>query len=128
MNDISSRDDIELLVNSFYKKVVDDPVIAHFFTDAVQLSWENHIPIMISFWETLLLDEITYRGNPMEKHIALNRIAPLRREHFQRWIRLWEETVRENFSGIKANEAITRAQSIAQIMEGRLGMNSTIES
>ena len=128
MNDISTRDDIELLVNSFYKKVVDDHLIAHFFTDAVQISWENHIPIMISFWETLLLDEITYRGNPMEKHIALNRIAPLRREHFQRWIRLWEETVRENFSGIKADEAVTRAQSIAQIMEGRIGLNSTIES
>jgi len=128
MNDITNRDDIERLVNAFYKKVVDDPLIAHFFTDAVQLSWENHIPIMISFWETLLLDEITYRGNPMEKHIALNRIAPLRREHFQRWIRLWEETVRENFSGIKADEAVTRAQSIAQIMEGRIGLNSTNES
>jgi hemoglobin len=128
MNDISTRDDIELLVNSFYKKVVDDSLIAHFFTDAVQLSWENHIPIMISFWETLLLDEITYRGNAMEKHIALHRIAPIRREHFQRWIRLWEETVRENFSGSKADEAVTRAQSIAQIMGGRLGMNSTIES
>ncbi len=128
MNDITTRDDIELLVNAFYKKVVDDPLIAHFFTDAVQLSWDTHIPIMISFWETLLLDEVTYRGNPMEKHINLHRIAPIRREHFQRWLRLWEETVRENFFGTRADEAVTRAHSIAQIMEGRLGMNSTIES
>ena len=128
MNDITTRDDIELLVNAFYKKVVDDPLIAHFFTDAVQLSWDTHIPIMISFWETLLLDEVTYRGNPMEKHINLHRIAPPRREHFQRWLRLWEATVRENFFGTRADGAVTRAHSIAQIMEGRLGMNSTIES
>lgn len=128
MNDISTRDDIELLVNAFYKKVVDDPVIAYFFTEAVPLSWESHIPIMISFWETLLLDRITYRGNPMEKHINLHRIAPLRHEHFLRWLHLWRETVAEHFAGPTAQNAVQRAESIAQIIEGRIEMNSTIES
>jgi hemoglobin len=127
MNDIRTRDDIELLVNAFYKKVVADPVISHFFTKVIQLSWEHHIPIMISFWETLLLDRVSYTGNPMMKHIALHSLSAIGHDHFERWIRLWEETVRENFSGAKAEEAVARAKVIAQIIESRIDPAASLQ-
>ena len=37
--DIETRDDIELLVNSFYEKVKADPVIGHIFTDVFKVNW-----------------------------------------------------------------------------------------
>lgn len=116
MKDIQDRADIEFLINEFYKTVIDDQVIGYIFTDVVKLDWERHIPIMYDFWETTLLGAMKYKGNPMTKHIQLNRKESLQPEHFERWINLWETTTKANFSGEKANEAIQRAKSIAGLM------------
>lgn len=117
MKDIQHRDDIALLVNEFYKKVVPDKLIGHFFTRVVHFSWEEHIPIMISFWDSVLFATPGYKGNPMAKHIQLDTLYPLDPLHFDRWLYLWQQTVRELFAGDKANEAIDRAHSIARIMK-----------
>ena len=116
LKDIISEQDIKILIDSFYKKVVDDPVIGFIFTDVVTLSWEKHIPIMYSFWGSVLLGGNSYSGNPMTKHIALDTKISLTKVHFDRWLWLWESTIRENFIGIKAEEAITRAKNIAGVM------------
>ena len=120
MKDIESKQDIELLINQFYKKVITDPFIGPFFTKVVHFSWDVHIPIMISFWETILLGKLTYKGNAMIKHIELNKLSPLEHHHFERWLTLWGETINENFTGQKASEAIMRAATIAQIMETKI--------
>ena len=120
MRDIETRDDIELLVNEFYKKVVPDPLIGHFFTRVVHFSWEVHIPVMISFWESVLLGGQAYKGNPMVKHIELDALYPLDPLHFDRWLYLWQETVRALFEGDKAKEAVDRAHSIAQIIQAKI--------
>jgi len=82
MTDISTRAHIEILIDEFYKKVIADPVIGFIFTDVVKLSWEKHIPVMYSFWESMLLGENTYKGNPMVKHIELDKLVTLTPEHF----------------------------------------------
>jgi len=113
---IQTRNDIELLVNTFYQKVQKDDVIAHFFNDVVKLDWNKHIPVMYDFWESILLDRQSYKGNPMPAHVALNEKAPLQKEHFDRWIELFSSTVDELFIGEKAELAKTRALSIATVM------------
>lgn len=120
MNDITNRNDIELLVDRFYQKVVTDPVIGHFFTSVIHLSWEVHIPIMVSFWETVLLGVTAYKGNPMIKHIELNKLAKLEPHHFDRWLQLWKETVHENFAGPVAGLAVSKAQNIAVIIQQKI--------
>ena len=40
--DITSREAIELLVNSFYDKVKQDDVIGFIFTDVAQVNWEKY--------------------------------------------------------------------------------------
>ena len=114
--DIENRQDIENLIDAFYRKVVVDETIGYFFTEVVQLSWEKHIPIMYSFWETILLDNITYKGNPMVKHIELNRLEALTKEHFTRWLFLWKETIDEYFKGSIANIAKSKADQMAALM------------
>ena len=120
MHDIQERADIELLVNRFYEKVVPDRLIGHFFTKVVHFTWEEHIPVMISFWETVLLGVQSYKGNPMVKHIALDALQHLEPVHFERWLYLWQETVRQHYTGEKAQMAIDRAHSIAQIIQTKI--------
>lgn len=116
MTDILSESDIKLLVDEFYKKVVVDPVIGFIFNDVVKLSWEKHIPVMYAFWSSLLLGTNTFTGNPMGKHINLDKKILLTKIHFDKWLELWDGTVNENFKGANADEAKTRAKHIAGLM------------
>lgn len=116
-HDIQSEFDVQTLVDNFYKQVLADPTIGFIFIDVASIEWEKHMPIMYSFWNTMLLGTASYSGNPMEKHIALNSKVPLTKNHFDRWLVLWEKTVNENFKGEKANEAIARAKNIAALMQ-----------
>ena len=51
--DISSRADIEVLVQKFYAKAMKDPLIAHFFTTAVSLDLEKHLISSVTFGKAL---------------------------------------------------------------------------
>lgn len=114
--DISSPADVQTLVDRFYDKVVRDEVIGHFFTEVVPLDLAHHLPIMYRFWESILLGNHSYQGNPMQKHLQLSRLSPLNEVHFDRWLSLWIETADEHFAGEKANEAKARARHIAALM------------
>ena len=121
---LENRDDIAFLIDRFYKKVIVDDSIGYFFTNVIPISWEKHIPIMVEFWSGILFGNSAYTGNPMVKHIQLNEHSPLKKEHFDRWLMLWTETVQENFFGEKAEEAVTRAEAIAGIMLYKVQMHS----
>lgn len=111
--DIETRADIELLIDTFYVKVKKDNLIGFFFTEVVNLSWDVHIPIMYNFWESVLLHHPTYKGNPMDAHIKLDKKSAMHQQHFDRWLKLWDETVTELFEGPMAHEAMTKAKSMA---------------
>lgn len=115
MEDIQHQQDIQYLVTEFYKSALADPLIGPVFK-AADFQLEDHIPVMVSFWETILFDVITYKGNPMLKHLELNQSVPLLPSHFERWMTIWIATVNNNFEGPLAGKAVIRAQSIAQLM------------
>jgi hemoglobin len=115
--DISTRANIELMIDSFYTRVKADDVIGYIFNDMVQLSWQVHIPIMYNFWETILLGVANYKGNPMGPHIHLDKKETLKPEHFERWLELWHQTIDELFEGEKATEAKTRARHMAALIQ-----------
>lgn len=125
--DIENTTDITKLVNTFYAKVIDDKTIGHIFKNFPNFSFEKHIPIMVSFWESLLFGLAGYKGNPMLKHIELNKSIPLNKEHFNQWLSLWEETVKENFEGKKTNEAISKSKSIAELMQHKIKNTAGIQ-
>ncbi len=115
--DLSTRRDIEHLVDSFYQKALKDPLIGHFFTEVVALNWQTHIPLICDFWETVLLDRLVYKGNPMVKHLELHGKSSISEAHFERWLLLWSSSVTDDFEGPIADEAIRRATQIAGLME-----------
>ena len=120
MRELKTRADIEYLIDTFYKKVVADDSIGSFFTEVVKLDWNKHIPIMIDFWESVLFGGYKYKGNPMSVHMELNNKEALKPEHFERWLDLWETTIKNNFSGKKATKAIQKAKTVSGVMMMRI--------
>ena len=120
MKDITTRQDIIHLIDSFYTKVVKDDLIGSYFTEVVTLDFEKHLPVMYNFWESVLLGGTYYKGNPMIKHIQLHQKKALEEKHFNRWLTLWEQTIDEHFTGSVADQAKHRAKSIKGIMMFKL--------
>ncbi|HLO54623.1 MAG TPA: group III truncated hemoglobin [Saprospiraceae bacterium] len=114
--DISQRKDIELLINTFYEKVKTNEIIGHIFSDVAKVDWVSHMPVMYSFWASVLLDERSYDGNPMPVHIDLSKRTPMTEAAFDAWMRLFKSTTDELFEGEKADEAKFRAENIARLM------------
>lgn len=116
LQDIQNKEDIKQLVNAFYSKATVDDVIGHFFTEVSQLDLPSHLPIMYSFWDSILFYGNEYKGNPMGKHVEMSKKSPLQQKHFDRWLSLWKSTVSELFTGVKADEAIAKADQIGKLM------------
>ena len=71
---------------------------------------------MYSFLASLLLDEHSFSGNPMLKHIEFSKLTPMTEIQFSEWLLLFTQTTDELFEGKKADEAKTRAANIARLM------------
>jgi hemoglobin len=118
--DIEDRGDCERLVRAFYGRALEDPLIGWLFTDVARLDLEAHVPVLASFWETILLGERSYAGGAFAPHAALHMRAPLRAAHFERWLVLWRQTVDELFAGERAELAKAHADRVAHAFHGRL--------
>jgi hemoglobin len=119
-NDIINREDIILLVDTFYTKVQQNSEIGPIFTDIAKVNWSHHLPKMYDFWETILFGKAIYKGNPMLTHIALNQKATLQTQEFEVWKGLFFSTVDELFEGENAETIKQKAQSIADLMHFKI--------
>ncbi|MEO6131957.1 MAG: group III truncated hemoglobin [Saprospiraceae bacterium] len=113
MSDITTEEDIKILINAFYDRVKQDDVIGYIFNEVANVNWSHHLPRMYAFWEFLLLGGESYQGNPFEVHRKLNEKVPLVSAHFDRWLELFNKAVDENFTGLNAEEAKNKAKLIA---------------
>lgn len=114
--DITSREDLLLLVTKFYDKLLNDPSISYLFTDIAKINLEHHLPVLVDFWDSVLFQSDTYRKNAMQPHLVLHQQSPLADHHFTTWLRYFAETVDELFEGEIAFIAKERANSIATVM------------
>ncbi len=111
--DISTEDDIRLLVSQFYFKVRMDELLSPVFNKVIaEDDWNRHLDVMCDFWGSVLLHNRKYLSDPMSRHLAL----PISQVHFDRWLLLFESTVDKLFAGEVANEAKKRARTIATLM------------
>ena len=118
--DIQTRSDIDALVAAFYKLAVPDELIGHFFTTVKSVDFDAHLPKIADFWENMLLRKPVYEGSPMQIHMHLNQLSPLQPKHFERWLQIWNSTVRQQFSGPIALLAIERAAMVARSISMRI--------
>jgi hemoglobin len=114
--DILSLEDVKLLVDTFYGKVRNDELIGPIFDERIQDRWPEHLAKMYTFWQTVLLGEHTYYGSPFPPHARL----PVEKEHFERWLSLFSETLKELFTGEIAEEAMWRANKMAEMFQFKI--------
>ncbi len=100
------------LVDAFYDKVRDDPLLGPIF-DARIDDWDFHLQRMYAFWSSVALMSGVYNGQPMAKHMPM----PVDARHFDRWLALFEETATELCPPVAAEHFIERARRIAQSLE-----------
>ncbi len=102
VTDIKSKSDIELLINSFYEKLLLNSEMKLVFEG---IDFKNHLPQIVHFWSFVLLDEEGYKTNVFDKHLHL----PIKLHQFDIWLNTFTQTVDELFTGEKAEMAKQRA-------------------
>lgn len=130
-NKIEKREDIYLLVSTFYAKVKEDNFIGPFFLKAIPINeWENHLQKLTDFWESNLFLTRKYRGNPMKVHkkLDMDNNNEITQEHFGKWLELWISTIKELFYGEIAEKAINNARNISFMMFLRIFENRKNEA
>lgn len=118
LEDIAGKQEIRLLVDTFYEGVRSDDKLGPVFESLIA-DWSTHLPTMYSFWDSILFGTADYRGNPFAKHMNL----PVDHAHFERWIEIFIATVDRLFAGAKAEQAKAAAKSIAHSFQLRMGIN-----
>lgn len=114
--DITTIEDIRLLVDTFYDEVKKDPLIGPIFIGVIRDQWPAHLEKMYRFWQTVLLDEHTYYGSPFLPHARL----PVEWKHFERWLQLFDKTIDENFTGEKAERAKWQGKRMAELFHSKI--------
>ena len=118
--DIETRADCEQLVRAFYERALADPIIGFIFVDVARLDLDAHVPVIASFWETILLGAKSYGGGAFAVHAHLHGKVRLQEGHFKRWLGLWFATVDELFAGPRAEQAKVHAARVAAAFHDRL--------
>lgn len=114
--DILTLEDVKKLVDTFYGKVQQDPLLSPIFNERIQDRWPQHLEKMYRFWQTVLLDEQTYSGSPFPPHAKL----PVEASHFKEWMNLFTQTIDGMFTGEKATEAKWRAAKMAEMFQFKI--------
>ncbi len=117
--EISTREDVNQLVDNFYDKVLRDETIGPFFK---AINFDHHKPLMVDFWCFVLLDHTGYKTDVTAKHMHMH----LQENHFKRWLALFEETIDQLFEGDKAQLAIQRANIIGWTIQSKIASKNNL--
>jgi hemoglobin len=111
MYHIVTEESIAEVIDTFYGRIREDQVLGPIFAGAIGSHWGSHLHKMKTFWSSVLLASRAYEGNPMIAHLQLPRLT---RDHFERWLQLWRETVAALCSDELASLLNRKAQMIGE--------------
>lgn len=123
MKDIENQEDLYLLVDEFYKKLLSDVAISYIFTDVVKIKIEEHLPILVTFWSQGILGTGGYTKNLTQIHLDIDKKERLTPELFHIWLNHFNATVDELFLGQKSEKIKTQALSLVTIMQIKIQNN-----
>lgn len=118
--DVSSPDEVEALVRTFYGAVAQDALLGPLFNEVARVDWSEHLPKLTAFWCRALFGTPGYQGNPFAKHRAVHDVEPFTAAHFVRWLELFEETVDGGWAGEYAESMKLLARNVARVHSGQL--------
>lgn len=110
--ELSSRADIDRLVEHFYERAMVDPLLAPVFEVLAIVGLDDHLVVVGDFWEQILFRTTRYEGAFTPVHRALHGKYGLTPVRFERWRELWHESVDELFTGVDADRAKSKADAM----------------
>lgn len=110
--DLTSPGAIGELVTSFYREIVFDDLLEPVFSEVAEVDWVRHIPVLVDYWVSILLGTRAGNGSIMGVHRHLHGLAPIEREHCDRWFSLWVGCVDERWAGPNAERAKAHAAAL----------------
>lgn len=111
---------IKQLVTHFYQSVQQDELLGPIFNDVAKVDWEQHIPLLCQFWNSVMLKTNEYHGGAYMKHVLLGKQAEVGEAHFKRWLTLFQEEAEKHLPAAAAAEIVQRAGLIGKSL--KLGM------
>lgn len=105
-----TRDQIDVLVETFYADVWADARLGPIFTARIA-DRPRHLATMKSFWESVLLHTGSYRGRPMPAHMKLKEVVE---GDFTIWLGHFERAVTRVFEPDARPLVIATAERIAR--------------
>lgn len=110
---------ISVLVDTFYERIRDNPLIGPIFENAIGDNWDAHLARMKDFWASVALNAGRYSGKPVPKHQKLiDGQQPTQPGHFNIWLALFRETLEETAPSPGAVVYfMERAERIAQSLQ-----------
>lgn len=116
MKTIDNREDVSLLVHSFYDKIRNHEILGPIFNGSIPDDhWPDHLEKLTDFWESNLFGVAKFRGNPPAAHqrVDIKEGHTISQSHFGHWLQLWFETLDEHFEGELAERAKERARRMS---------------
>lgn len=115
-----TQEEIRNIVFKFYEKVRNDAILGPIFEREMSENWDQHLEKMCNFWTTVMLGNPLYHGNPLEVH---RRVAGLNREHFEHWLLLFHQTLKEVCPSNAHIEAFSqKANKMARVLTTASGI------
>lgn len=118
--DLDTRGKIHDVVVHFYREVVFDELLAPVFDEVAEVDWNEHMPKLIDYWCQVLLGEPGYAGFILGPHREVHDASAFSTELFDRWYRLWSESIDEYWAGPLADRAKTHAEKIGGVLARKL--------
>lgn len=111
-----TKENIHNMVIKFYTVVLKDDLIGPIFIsilgdDLKSETWKTHIELLTSFWASIALGEVGYAGSPFAPHIQFS--GNLSAEAFQRWLKLFSQTLHSIYEPHIAELFHERGRNIA---------------
>jgi len=106
-----TEESLKKVVDTFYSRVRQDPLIGPVFNRAVD-DWPEHLEKLQSFWSSVMLTSGRYKGRPMPAHVK--HADAISAESFRRWLTLWRQTTDELLDPPSAAAMQEKAERIAE--------------
>ncbi|HDZ07092.1 hypothetical protein LCGC14_0166720 [marine sediment metagenome] len=116
MTQITNREDVSVLVHTFYDKIRQNEMLGPIFNGHItDEQWPAHLSKLTDFWESNLFGVRTFRGSPSKAHVTVDKNLKhtISQNHFAQWLQLWFETIDELYEGELANNAKDMARRMS---------------
>lgn len=116
---------VDLLVETFYGRVLEHPTLSPVFDARLVSRWPEHMARMKQFWTAIAFKNGSYGGKPVQAHLGVKGMSA---ELFPQWLALFSATLDDIAPSRKAHDwFMETAERIARSLTLSLFYNPAMD-